>query len=93
MFGDKFGLEDDTKRAIADNFAIRVRDVTSVAGLAIRGNDLDHLSGIVDGCVMITSTMAYSNTGRRGERWGGCEGEQRWIEGYEPKNDQKGDGR
>jgi len=65
MFGDKFGLENDTKRAIADDFTIRVRDVTGVASLAIGGNDLDHLSGIVDGCVMITSTMTYSNIGRR----------------------------
>jgi hypothetical protein len=65
MFGDKFGLENDAKRAIAYDFTIRVRDVTGVAGLAIGGNDLDHLSGIVDGCVMITSTMTYSNTGQR----------------------------
>ena len=65
MFGDQFGLENDTKRAIANDFTIRVRDVAGVAGLAIGGNDLDHLSGIVDGCMMITSTMTYSNTGRR----------------------------
>jgi hypothetical protein len=31
--------------------------------------------------VMITSTMTYSNTGRRGERGGTYEGERRWIEG------------
>ena len=65
MFGDQFGLENDTKRAIANDFTIRVRDVAGVAGLAIGGNDLDHLSGIVDGCMMIISTMTYSNTGRR----------------------------
>jgi hypothetical protein len=65
MFRDNFGLENDAKRAIADDFTIRVRDVTGVAGLAIGGNDLDHLSGIVDGCAMITSAMTYSNTGRR----------------------------
>ena len=65
MFGDKFGLENDAKRAIADDFTIRVRDVTGVAGLAIGGNDLDHLSGIIDGCMVITSTMTYSDTGRR----------------------------
>ena len=63
--GDKFGLKDDAERAVADDFAVRVRDVTSVASLAIRGDDFDHLSGIVDGC-MITSTMTYSNAGRRG---------------------------
>lgn len=65
MFGDKFGLENDAKRAITDDFTIRVRDVTGFTGLAIGGNDLDHLSGIVGGCVMITSTMTYSNTGLR----------------------------
>ena len=93
VFGDKFGLKDDAKRAITDNFTVRVRDVTSVARLAIRGDDFDHLSGIVDGCMMITSIMTYSNTGRRGERGGVYEGEQRWIEGYETKNGRKGDGR
>jgi hypothetical protein len=65
MFRDEFGLENDAKGTIADDFTIRVRDVTGVARLAIGGNDLDHLSGIVDGCVMITSTMTYSNTGLR----------------------------
>lgn len=54
MFGDEFSLKDDAKRAVADDFTIRVRDVTGVARLAIRGNDFDHLSGIVDGYVMIT---------------------------------------
>jgi hypothetical protein len=93
MFGDKFGLKDDAKRAITDDFTVRVRDVTSVARLAIRGDDFDHLPGIVDGCVMITSIMTYSNTGRRGERGGVYEGEQQWIEGYETKNGRKGDGR
>lgn len=57
MFGDKFGLKDDAKRAITDDLTVRVRDVTSVASLAVGGNDFDHLSGIVDGCVMITSIM------------------------------------
>jgi hypothetical protein len=71
MFGDKFGLKDDAKRAIADDLTIRVRDVTRVTSLAVRGNDLDHLPGIVDGWVMITSTMTYSNTGRRGGERGG----------------------
>ena len=93
MFGDKFGLKDDAKRAITDNFTVRVRDVTSVARLAIRGDDFDHLPGIVDGCMMIASIMTYSNTGRRGERGGVYEGEQRWIEGYETKNGRKGYGR
>jgi hypothetical protein len=65
MFGDQFGLKNYAKRAITDDFTIRVRDVTGFPGLAIRGDDLDHLSGIVDGCMMITSTMTYSNTGRR----------------------------
>lgn len=76
MLGDKFGLKDDAKRAITDDFTVRVRDVTGVARFAVRGNDFDHLPGIVDGCVMITSTMTYSNTGLRGERGGRrCEGE------------------
>ncbi len=82
MFGDQFGLKNSAKRAIADDFTIGVRNVTGVASLAIRGNDLDHLSGIVDGCVMITSTMTYSSTGRRvAEKGLRCEGERRWIEG------------
>jgi hypothetical protein len=55
--GDKFGLKDDAERAVADDFAVRVRDVTSLARLAIRSNDLDHLSGIVDGCAMIRINM------------------------------------
>jgi hypothetical protein len=54
MFRDKFGLENDAERAVADDFTIGVRDVTGVTGLAIRGNDFNHLSGIVDGCEMIT---------------------------------------
>jgi len=53
MFGDKFRLKDDTERAVADDFAIRVRDVAGLARLSVRGNDFDDLSGIVDGCAMI----------------------------------------
>ena len=53
MFGDKFRLKDDTKRAIADDLAVGVRDVAGIPRLSVRGNDFDHLSGIVDGCVMI----------------------------------------
>ena len=58
MFGNKLGLKDDAKRAIADDFAIRVRDVASIARLSVRGNDLDYLSGIVDGYAVITLTTS-----------------------------------
>ena len=54
MLGDKFRLKDDTERAVADDLAIRVRDVAGLARLSVRGNDFDHLSRIVDGCAMIT---------------------------------------
>ena len=42
-------LKDDTKRAIADDFAVGVDEITSVSGLAVGGDDLDDLAWIVDG--------------------------------------------
>lgn len=49
VFLEKFCLEDDTEGAIADDFAVGVNEVALVAGLAVRGNNLDDLAGIVDG--------------------------------------------
>ena len=38
----------DAKGAIADDFAVGVDEITSVSRLAVRGDDLDHLAGIID---------------------------------------------
>ena len=43
------GLEDDAEGAIADDFAVGVGEISLVAALAVGGDDLDDLTGIVDG--------------------------------------------
>ena len=45
---EKFGLEDDTKGAIANDFAVGVSEITGIARLAILRYDLDDFAGIVD---------------------------------------------
>jgi hypothetical protein len=42
-------LENDTKRAVPDDFAVCVRDLLGLSGLAIGGDDLDDLVGVIDG--------------------------------------------
>ena len=46
---EEFCLEDDAEGAIADDFAVGVDEITSVSLLAVRGDDLYDLAGIVDG--------------------------------------------
>ena len=41
-------LEDDTKGTVSDDFAVGIGDLPLVAGLAIRGDDLDDLARIID---------------------------------------------
>lgn len=47
---EELRLEDDTKGAVADDFAVGVDKITGVARLAIGGDNLDDLARIVDGC-------------------------------------------
>ena len=42
-------MEDNAEGAIADDFAVGVDEITSVSRLAVRGDDLYDLAGIVDG--------------------------------------------
>ena len=45
----ELGLEDDTERAIADDFAVGVDEITGVSRFAVGGDDLDDPARIVDG--------------------------------------------
>lgn len=49
-FVEELGLEHDSKRAVADDLAVGVDEIPHVAGLAVRGDNLDDLAGIIDGC-------------------------------------------
>jgi hypothetical protein len=47
---NQLGLEHDPEGAISNDLAITIRDLFGFAGLAFRGNYLDDLVRIVDGC-------------------------------------------
>lgn len=42
-------MENHTKRAVPDDFAVGVGDLLGLSSLAIGSNDLDYLVGIVNG--------------------------------------------